>query len=122
MESCLMSSTVFAFEKVGPAFVVLGANEAADEWPHFGFGGLADQFQSCFVGQAICLECIAVNGGSDDVFPSGFAAAVAGDDVIDVEHLGWKNLTRVLAAVAVPLKNALSGEFDLLNRNAIKGA
>src|SRR5471030_208168 len=54
---------------------------------------LMEQPQAGLVGRAVALAAVAGHAGADDVFPGAFAAAVARDDVVEIE---------VLAVVLVP--------------------
>ena len=67
-----------------------------------------------FLRRVIGLAGVAGDAGADDVFPGRRAAAVARDDVVEVQVLAVKSLAAVLAGVVVALENVVPGEFDFL--------
>ena len=76
--------------------------------------GFADEVQSGLLRRAVGLARVALDAGADNVFPRGRPAAVARDDMVQVQILAVKNFTAVLAGVFVALKNIVPREFDLL--------
>src|ERR1017187_9563447 len=91
--------------KVLPTVVVMQAEVDLDERPPLGPFGLADKMQAGLLGRAVGLLRVAFDAGADDVFPRRRAAAVARDDVIQVQILAVEDAAAVLAGVFVALKN-----------------
>ena len=103
-----------------PAFVVLEAEVDLDEGTPFGPAGLADEVHADFLRGVIGLEGIAGDTGADDIFPGGGAAAVAGDDVVEVEVLSVEDGAAVLAGIFVAFEDVVPGELDFLFGKAVK--
>src|SRR4051794_35394064 len=68
---------------------------------------------------AIGFESVAFNAGAHDIFPGGWAAAVAGNNVIQIEVFAVKNVAAILAGVFVPLKDVMTCELHFLLREMI---
>ncbi len=103
-----------------PAFVVLKPKIDLHEGTPFRALRLANQVQPSFLRGMVGLARIAGNARADDVFPSGWAAAIPGNHVIQIQIFALKNLTAILAGVAIPLKNIVSRELDLFFGKPIK--
>ena len=69
---------------------------------------------SRFLRRAIGFAGIARNTGANNIFPCRRAAAVARDDMVEIQILALKNLAAVLAHVFIALKNVVPREFDFL--------
>ncbi len=85
----------------------------------FGPFGLSDEVQGGLLGGAVCLLRIAFDAGADNVFPRGRAAAVARDDVVQVQILAFEDTPAILAGVLIALKNIVAGELDFLLGKAV---
>jgi hypothetical protein len=105
---------------VFPALVVLGAEGEVGERPPARALGLADQLHVGFVRGAVALFGITLDAGADDVFPRHRAAAVAGEDVVEVEVFSVEVFAAVLAGVFVALEDVVTCKFDLFARHAIE--
>lgn len=92
----------------------------SEEGTHSGFFGFSDEAHLCFLGRAIAFLGVAGDAGADDVFPSRPAAAVARDDVVEVQFLALKPTAAVLAGVFVALEDVVPGEFDFFFGQSIK--
>ena len=85
----------------------------------FGPLGLAHQVQAGLVGCPVCLVRVARDAGAHDVFPGRWAAAVAGNDVVEVQIFPLENFAAILAGVLVALKNVVPGELYFLLRHPV---
>ena len=86
----------------------------------FGSLGLADEVHAGFLRGAVRFAGIALDAGANDVFPRGGAAAVAGNDVVEVQVFALEYLAAVLAGVFVPFKNVVPREFHFFLGHAIE--
>ena len=84
-------------------------------WPP----GFANEMQSGFLRRAIGFLRIAFNAGANDVFPSRRTAAVARNDVIQIQILSFKYEPAVLAGIFVALKDVVARELDLFFRQPV---
>ena len=103
-----------------PAFVMLEGEADLHERAPFRPLRLADQVHGGFGWCAIGLACIAFDAGANDVLPRRRAAAIPGDHMVEIQILAIKNVSAILAGIAVPFKDVMPGEFDLLLREAVK--
>lgn len=103
-----------------PAFVMVQAEVDLDEGTPLGPLGLSNEVHACLLRRVIGLAGVARDAGADNVFPNGRAAAVARNNVVQVQVLAVKGLPAILAGIVVPLKNVVPGELDLLLGQAIK--
>ena len=99
---------------------MLEAEVDLDERTPLGPLGLADEMQAGFERSAIGLARITLDARADDVFPRRRAAAIAGNDVIQVQVLAVEDVSTVLAGVPVALKDVVPGELDFLLRQAVE--
>ena len=76
--------------------------------------------QTGFLRRAVGLARVAGDAGADDVFPRRRAAAVAGDDVVEIQILAVKNAATILTGIAVALEDVMTGEFDFLFWQAVE--
>ena len=82
--------------------------------------GFPDQRHLRFTREAVPLLGVARDTGTNHVFPRGRAAAVARDDVVEVEIVAIEHPAAVLAGVLVALEHIVTREFHLLLREAIE--
>lgn len=83
---------------------------------------LLEEFESGFPGSFVGLAGVDVAIGEDAVFPGRFAAAGAGEDVVDV-GLGEGEFTAgVLASAAIALPKSAQSEAQTLAGKAVEGA
>ena len=83
---------------------------------------LAMEAHRRLVRQSIRLPGVATDTGADDVFPGRPAAVMSGDDVIQIQFPAVENLPAVLATVAIPLKDVVPCQFQLLAGQLVKNA
>jgi hypothetical protein len=100
--------------------VVLDAEGDLDEGTPFGALGFADEMHAGFLRGAVGFAGVARDARANDVFPSGGAAAIARDNVVEIEVLALEKLSAVLTCIAVALENVVAGEFDFLAREAVE--
>lgn len=81
--------------------------------------GFADEVHAGFVRGAVALAGVAGNAGTDNVFPRGGPAAVARDDVVEVQVFALENFAAVLAGIIVALEDVVAREFHFLLRHPI---
>jgi len=74
----------------------------------------ANQSHVRFTRQAIALPCIAWNAGANDVFPRGRSAAIARNNMIEVEIVAIEDVAAVLAGILVALKDIMSRKLHFL--------
>src|SRR5688572_33255910 len=72
-------------EEVFPGVVVAHAQIYLHERAPLGTFGFADEMESGFGRSAVGFPGVTLDAGANDVFPSGRAAAIARDDVVEVE-------------------------------------
>ncbi len=102
-----------------PAIVLVQADIDLHKRTPFRAFGLANQMQSGFLRRAIGLLRVAFNAGANDVFPRRRAAAVAGDDVVEIQIFPLKMFAAVLAGVFVALKNVVARELHFFLRQPV---
>ena len=100
--------------------IVLDAKVDLDERTPFRTFRFSDQVHARFLRRLVGLLSIAPNAGADNVLPSGGAAAIARDHMIEIQIFALENVAAVLTGVAVALEDIVPGEFDLLFRQAVK--
>lgn len=103
-----------------PAIVLLAAESEMDEGTPFRPLRFGDQVHLGLVRQLVAFASIARDAGANDIFPSGQAAAVARDDVIEIQVFAVKDSAAVLAGVFVALEDVMPGEFHFFFRQAIE--
>ena len=102
-----------------PAIVPVQADVDLDEWTPFRALRLADEVQSGFLRRVIGLGRIALDARANNVFPRRRAAAVARDNVVQIQIFAVANFSAVLAGVFVALKNVVSRELHFLFRQTV---
>lgn len=107
-------------EEVGPEGVSVVGVWGADKGALFGLSGVAEELHACFVGEAVAFAGVALDAGGDDVFPCGLAAAVTGNDMVNVEQGALKFAVAILAGVAIALEDVFAGEFDLFHGEMVE--
>ncbi len=107
-------------DEVPPALLWLGVEGDVQEGLPPGALRLAAQAHSGLVRQAVGFLCVATNAGAHNVFPVGLAAAIARDDVVQVQVFAVEHFVAVLAGVFVPFVDVVPGEFHFLARHAVK--
>jgi hypothetical protein len=100
--------------EVLPTIVPLQAEVDLHERTPFGPFGFADEMHSGFLRRAVGLPRVTLDAGADDVFPSRRTAAVARDDVIQIQIFSVELVAAVLAGVFIALKNVVARELDFL--------
>ena len=89
------------------------------ERPPFGALRFADEVQAGLERRVVGLARVAGDARADDVFPRRWAAAVARDDVVEVQILSLENLAAILAGVLVALENVVPRELHFLLRHPV---
>jgi hypothetical protein len=84
------------------------------ERPPFRPLGFAHEVHAGLERRAVGFARVARDARAHDVLPRRRAAAVAGDDVIQVQFAAVENFAAILAGVFVALENVMPGEFDFL--------
>jgi hypothetical protein len=64
------------------------------------------------VGESVPFPCIAGNAGTDDIFPSGLAAPVTREHMIDIEFRTIEVNSTILTSVLVTLEDIVPSELD----------
>jgi len=102
-----------------PAVVLVQGKVDLHERPPFRALRLAHQVHAGLERRAVGLAGVARDARADDVFPRRRAAAVARDDVIEIQILPIKNFPAILAGVFVALKDVVPGELHFLLRHPV---
>jgi len=79
-----------------------------------------NQMHVCFLRKPVALTRITRNARANDIFPCRHPAAVAWDNVIEIQLVSLKNVTAILAGVSIALENVVSGKLHFLFRKTIK--
>lgn len=103
-----------------PTVVLMEAKVDLHEGTPLRSAGFANEMHAHFLRGVIGFEGVAGNAGANDVFPRGRPAAVARDDVVQVQILAIQSLAAVLAGAVVTLENVVPGELDLLFGKAVE--
>src|SRR5947207_2517182 len=103
-----------------PAIVVVQAQVDLDKRPPLGPLGFADQPHARFKRRSVRLLSVTPNTGTDNILPSGRAATVARDDVIQIEIFAIELPAAVLTGVLVSLEDIVTCEFDFLFRHSVE--
>jgi hypothetical protein len=103
-----------------PAFVLVQAQVDLHEGTPLGPLGLADKVHAGLLRGVIGLAGIARNTRANDVFPSRWAAAIAGNDVIQVQVFAVEGLAAILTGVVIALENIVPCEFHFLFGKAVE--
>lgn len=72
------------------------------------------------VKKAVALPRVARDAGANDVFPSGQAAFIARDDVVEVEVFALEDFAAILAGIFVPFEDVVPGKFHFFLRHPVK--
>jgi hypothetical protein len=107
-------------DEVFPAFVVVHPEIDLNKRTPFGALGFADEMHPGFLRSVVGLAGVAGDAGANDVFPSRGTAAIARDDVVQIQVFAIQGLAAILAHVIVPFENVVPGEFDFLLRQAVE--
>ena len=81
--------------------------------------GFAHEVHAGFVGRVVGLAGVARDARANDVFPSGRPAAVARDDVVEIEIFPVEDVAAVLAGVFVALKDVVARELHFFLRHPV---
>ena len=124
---CQTKSSVFAqlyvpisqINEVLPAIVTVQAEIDLHKWTPLRPLGFADEMQARFLRRVIRLLRIALDARADNIFPRRRAAAIARDDVVQIQIFAFENYATVLARVFIALKNIMPRELHFLLRHAV---
>jgi hypothetical protein len=106
--------------EVLPKVVLRSRESDLHKRPPLGSLRFSDQAHVRFSRKPVPFARIAVDAGANHVFPSCGPAAVARNDVIEIELAAIKELAAVLAGVLVALEHVVPGKFHFLLREPIK--
>src|SRR5690606_27190611 len=101
-------------DKMLPAVVLLQAEIDLHERAPLRPLGLANEMHTGFLRCAVCLDRIALDARADNVLPAGRAAAIARDDVVEIEILPVEHMAAILAGVFVALEDVMPRELHFL--------
>jgi hypothetical protein len=107
-------------EKMLPTVVIGVPKVDLNERTPFRAFGFADQVHAGLERGPVCLAGITLDAGANDIFPGGGAAAIARDNVVQIEVFSVENFAAILAGVLVPLENVMAGEFHFLLGHAVE--
>jgi hypothetical protein len=105
---------------VTPALVLLRGKRHVNKRPPLRPFWFANERHMRFVRQPISLARITRDAGADDVFPNGRSAAIARQNVIEIQFTAIENLAAILARIFVALENIVSRELHFLLRQTIE--
>ena len=77
------------------------------------------QMQTRFLRGAVRFARVTRDAGADDVFPRRRAAAISWDDVIEIQVLPIKQMSAVLAGVAIAFEDIMARELHFLLRHVV---
>jgi hypothetical protein len=100
--------------------IVLDAEVDLDKRAPFRTLRFSDQMHAGFQRGQVGLLSVAPDAGAHNVLPRCGAAAIARDDMIEIQIFALKNMAAVLAGVAVAFEDVVTREFDLLFRQPVK--
>lgn len=103
-----------------PAFVLVQSQIDLNERTPLGPLGLANEMHARLLRRVVGFAGVAGDAGADNVLPCGGTAAVAGNDVIEIQILAVESLAAVLAHVVIALENIMPGELDFLFGEAVE--
>lgn len=109
-------------EEVLPGVVVAHAQIYLHEGAPLGTFRFADQMQTGFLRGAVGFPGITLDTGANNVFPCGGAAAVARDDVIQIQVAAIKDFRAILTGIVVALEDVVARELHFFFRHAIEEA
>ena len=109
-------------EEVFPGIVVAHAQVYLHEGAPLGTFRFADQVQAGFLRGAVGFPGVTLDAGANDVFPRGRAAAVARDDVIEIQVAAIKDFRAILTGIVIALEDVVARELHLFFRHAIEEA
>ena len=104
---------------MSPAIVFVQREVDLHERTPFRALRFADKIQSGLERRAVGLARVARDARADNVFPCRRAAAIARDDVVEIQIFSLENFAAVLAGVLVAFKNVVPREFHFLLRHAV---
>jgi hypothetical protein len=84
------------------------------EWTPLRPFRFTDEVHGGFLRRAIGLLRITNDARADDVFPGGGSAAIARDNVIQIQILPVKNFSAILAGILVPFENVVPCKLHFL--------
>lgn len=90
-----------------------------DEGIALGLNGQLDKGHIGLSGGAASFPDVAICAGADDVFPGGFSADTAGDNVVEGEFAGGEFFAAILAGVSVAGEEVSAVEFDVVSWEAV---
>ena len=102
-----------------PTVVLVEAEIDLNEWTPLGSLRLFYQMQASFLRSAVGLTRVTRDAGANDVFPRRRATAISWKNVIKIQILAIKQMTAVLAGVAVALEDVVACELHFLLRHVI---
>lgn len=97
-----------------PAIVRFHAKTHLNEWPPFWLSRFSNQIQTGFARGAVALTGVARNARAHDVFPRGRPAAIARDDVVEIQITPIEPVSAVLAGVFITFKNIVPRKLHFL--------
>ena len=100
--------------------MVLGTKCEVREGPPLWPFGLADELHARLVGRPVALARVARDARAHDVFPTHLAAAVAREDVIQIQVAPVIGVAAVLAHVPIAFEYVVARELHLLARHPVK--
>jgi len=102
-----------------PAIVFVQREVDLNKRPPFRAFWFADEIHAGLIRRAVGLTRVARDARANDVFPRRRAAAIARDDVVEIQIFALKNFTAVLAGIFIALENVVPREFYFLLRHAV---
>ena len=103
-----------------PRFVACLVELEMEHGPPFRTLRFVEQLQPGLRGSAVALAAVARHAGTDNVFPGGFAATVARDDVVEIEVLAVELMPAILAGVVIAFEDVVPRKFHFLLRHPIE--
>lgn len=103
-----------------PTFVLRRRESDVQKWPPLRSLWPANQRHLRFLRKPVALARVTRDARTNDILPRRRAAAIARQDVIEVQLNAIENVAAILAGVLVALENVVPGELHFLLRQPIE--
>jgi hypothetical protein len=107
-------------DKVSPALMLLRRKRHMNKRPPLRPLRFADKRHVSFVRKPIPLAGVTGNARTNHILPNRRPAAIARENMIEIQLAALENLSAILAGVFVALENVMPRKFHFLLRQAIE--
>ena len=106
-------------EELLPTVVALMAEMNVNKRIAFRLDGFLDKLQSSLLWRSASLFHVAFRAGTNDIFPSGFAAHTPRDNVVKRQLAGWMAFAAILTFISIASEDVSAIKFDLVSRQTV---